>query len=213
MSNKPLAYIGVDESGSLADETEWFSLAGVLTYRPEAVRHIIRRVATRSGKRLQRKRAAVSEFKWRNASGKFRQEVLARLAEAEVEVFSLMVRKGRRRIEDTPEHYAALICELLRDCWVTHPNLALLIDKRFASPMQVGILNTLIYRQLPASGVLSISHVDSQRHALVQLADFVAGSIYAKYKEGDTTSQLLASKLRSEKKREWAVVKREWLQQ
>ncbi len=211
MPNTPLAYIGVDESGSLADATDWFSLAGVLTYRPDAVRHIIRRVATRSGKRLHRRRAAVSEFKWRNASGKFRREVLVGLAEADVELFSLMVSKGGRRIEDTPEHYAVLICELLRDCWVAHPNLALYIDKRFASAMQVGVLNTMIYRQLPASGVLSVSHVDSQRNTLVQLADFVAGSVYAKHKQGDETIQLIQSKLRSAQRREWSVIKREWL--
>ncbi len=49
-----LAYLGLDESGSLPDETPWFTMAGVLTYRPDSVSNLIRRAALRSGKRIRR---------------------------------------------------------------------------------------------------------------------------------------------------------------
>jgi hypothetical protein len=59
-----LAHLGLDESGSLPDKSPFFTMAGVLTYRPDELQNIIRRVASRSGKRLGRTRYATSEFKW-----------------------------------------------------------------------------------------------------------------------------------------------------
>jgi hypothetical protein len=59
----------------------------------------------------------------------------------------MTVLKGDRRIEDTPENYAILACELLSLCWPVYPNVALAIDRRFASPAQVATVNTWIYRR------------------------------------------------------------------
>jgi Protein of unknown function (DUF3800) len=205
-----LAHLGVDECGSLSDATEWFVVAGVLTYQPEAVRSLIRRTASRSAQRLGRPRRAISEFKWSNASQRFRSEVLQRLAQAEVEVFALAIHKEKRRVEDTPEHYSILVCELLRSCWSRHPNVALSLDRRFTSASQVAVVNTFVYRHWPPPGVLTISHVDSQRNPLVQLADFVAGSIYARHKSGDTTCEFLGDRLRAETVADWPGVKRQW---
>lgn len=61
------------------------------------------------------------------------------------------------------------------------------------------------------AGVLTINHVDSQRNPLVQLADFVAGSIYTRHKAGDTTGELLRSRLRAEAVADWPGVKRQWM--
>lgn len=208
----PLAHLGLDECGSLPDQTSWFTIAGVLTYQPDVVRNLIRRAAAHSGKRLKRPRHAVSEFKWNNSSRRFRSEALRRLARADVEIFTLTAKKGGRRIEDTPENYAMLVCELLRACWTAHPNVALTIDRRFTSPTQVAVLNTFVYRHWPAPGVLSISHIDSQRSPLVQLADFVAGGVYAWHKEGDTTLNMIKDKIRVAVIEEWPEIKRQWIQ-
>ncbi len=124
MSSVTLAQLAVDESGSLPDDTPFFTLAGVITYHPETLRNVIRRAVTRTGKRLRRARHAVPEFKWSNASRNLRTEVLGRLAQADVGVFTLTVSKSGRRIDDTPENYAILICELLRACWTEYPNIA-----------------------------------------------------------------------------------------
>lgn len=212
MAPSQLAHLGLDECGSLPDAVEWFVIAGVLTYRPDAVRNLIRRVAARSGKRLKRPRYAASEFKWNNSSRRFRSDVLGRLARADVEIFTLAVKKSGHRIEDTPEYYALLMGELLQYCWAAHPNMALALDRHFTSPAQVAVLNTFIYRHWPAPGVLSMTHVDSQRNTLVQLADFVAGSVYAAHKEGDPTSKLLDSKIRAEVMVEWKEIKRRWME-
>jgi hypothetical protein len=153
-------------------------------------------------------RPAESEFKWNNASRRLRQDVLNRLAQTDVKIFALTVQKTGRRIEDTPEHYAILVCELLEACWTAYPNVALAIDRRFTSPTQVAVFNTFVYRQWPAPGVLSIRHVDSQRDTLVQLCDFVAGSIYAFHKGGDSTVKIIEGKMGAALVGNWPEIKR-----
>jgi len=59
--------------------------------------------------------------------------------------------------------------------------------------------------------VLSISHVDSQRDHLVQLADFVAGSTYAFDKEGDDTVMRLGERVTVALAGDWPDIKRRWV--
>ena len=206
------AYLGLDECGSLSDATPWFTMAGVLVEGLEPTQHLIRRAATHAGKRLKRPRRAVGEFKWSNSSRRLRRDVLQRLAQCAAEVYTLTVLKGGRRIEDTPENYALLVSALLQPCWMRHPSLALAVDRHFTSPEQIAVVDTWVYRRWPAPGVLSISHVDSQRNPLVQLADFVAGSVYAGRKMGDTACGLLEPIVVAAQVEEWTALKRRWLE-
>ena len=112
-----IVHAGLDEAGSLSAATQLFTVATVITPRPYTVVNLIDRVALRSGKRLKRIRKSASELKWRNASQRIRSGVLTRLAQVDAEIFTLTVRKQRRRIKDTPENYAVLTCELLGLCW------------------------------------------------------------------------------------------------
>jgi hypothetical protein len=207
-----IVYAGLDESGSLSADTPFFTMAAVVIARPEVIRRLIGRVALHTGKRLHRPPKAASELKWFNASQRIRAEVLSDLAEAEVELFALTVQKAGRRIEDTPENYAILACELLSHCWKTCPNMTLSLDRHFTAPIQIAAVNTFIHRHWPTAGVLSVAHVDSQRNALVQLADFVAGSVYNWHKEGDTTVRLIEGRLRANLTEDWRQVKARWLE-
>jgi hypothetical protein len=182
-----LVYAGLDESGSLTADSPFFCMAVVITPDPLSVRHLVRRAASRSGKRLGRPLKDAAEIKWSNASLRIRASVLAELAEAEVDIFALSVLKGGRRIEDTPENYGILACEVLRHAWGLYPNVSLALDRHFTSAAQVAVVDTLIHRNWPLQGALSVAHVDSQRYPLVQLADLVAGSVYAWRKSGDRT--------------------------
>ena len=91
-------------------------------------------MALRSGKGLQRVRKLDSALKWHNASERVRRDVLAHLAQAEVDIYTLAVRKDERRIADSPENYAILACELLRTCWRAFPDVALALDRHFTAP-------------------------------------------------------------------------------
>jgi len=205
-----IAYVGLDESGSLTGDTPWFTVAAVIASQPAAIRHLIRRAALRSGKRSHRAAKVASELKWSNSSRRIRTWVLADMAQADVEIFALTVRKERRRIEDTPEHYAILVCELLSMCWNTHLNVALSLDRHFTSSLQIAAVNTSIYHQWPRQGLLSITHVDSQRSPLVQLADFVAGSVYSSYKANDQMVGLIEPRLEAVVE-DWPHIKARWM--
>lgn len=109
--SSPIVHVGLDEAGSLTAPTPLFTMAIVVTFQPESVRYLIRRVAKRSGKRLSRLRKAASELKWNNASQRIRSQVVRRLGQADVEVFALTVMKMGRRIEDAPENFVILACE------------------------------------------------------------------------------------------------------
>jgi hypothetical protein len=128
-----------------------------------------------------------------------------------VELFALTVWKGDRRIEDTPENYGILACELLSLCWSSYPNVALALDRHFTSPAQIAAVNTRIHRAWPSSGVLSVAHVDSQHNTLVQLADLVAGSVYNWHKSGDRTMQLISGKFGASLEEDWRHIKARWV--
>lgn len=206
----PLVYASVDECGSLTADSSHVTFAAVVTQYPDSVRNLIRRIALRSGKRLHRSRKAPGEFKWRNTSERIRRDVLTALAQHELELFALTINKQRRRIEDSPENYTLIICALLSLLNDRYPNVALALDRHFTSPTQIALINTLIYRRWPPEGILSVNHVDSQRNPMVQLADFVAGCVYAH--TADTLS-LIESKLSVEKTTDWQDLKAEWLRE
>jgi hypothetical protein len=206
-----LVFAALDESGSLTADTEWFTMALLATAEPEALRNIIPRAALRSGKRTRRQRKLAAESKWRTASQRIREKVLVDLGQADVELFALTIHKGGRRIADTPLNYAILACELLQLCWHSHPNMALALDRHFTSPAQRAIVDTFIHRHWPEQGILTVQHVDSQNNHLVQLADFVAGSVYDGHKQGNEMERLLGKQFEADLVEDWALVKQRWL--
>ena len=206
-----IMYAGLDESGSLTADSPFFSMAVIVTSDPLSLRHLIRRAASRSGKRLGRPLKNAAEIKWNNASQRIRALALAELAETDADLFALTVLKGGRRIEDTPENYGILACEVLSLSWRLYPNVSLALDRHFTSAAQVAAVDTLIHRKWPSHGVLSVVHVDSQRNSLVQLADLVAGSVYAWHKSGDRSMQLISGKFGASLVEDWRHIKSRWL--
>ena len=186
-------------------------MAVIVTSDPLSLRHLIRRAASRSGKRLGRSLKNAAEIKWNNASQRIRVLALTELAKTDAELFALTVLKDGRRIEDTPENYGILACEVLSLSWRLCPNVSLALDRHFTSAAQVAAVDTLIHRKWPSHGVLSVVHVDSQRNSLVQLADLVAGSVYAWHKSGDRSMQLISGKFGASLVEDWRHVKSRWL--
>jgi len=208
-----IVHAGLDEAGSLTSSTDFFSMAAVVTSKPTALKNIIRRASLKSGKRLGRRSKQPAELKWSNASQRIRATVLDYLAEADAEFFVVVVRKEGRRIADTPANYAILACELLQLCWNVYPNMVLAIDRHFTAPAQRATVDTFIHRQWPQAGILTISHVDSQRNTLVQLADFVAGSAYDWHKQGEQAYRWLETKVAAEVVESWRHIRRRWLEE
>ncbi len=91
------------------------------------------------------------------------------------------------------------------------PWFVMALDHHFTSPAHKVAVNTAIYRHWPAQGVLSIVHVDSQRSPLVQLADFVAGSVYDWHRVGDPTVDLIQAKMKIAVVEDWRQIKARWM--
>jgi len=210
LTQPTIVHVGIDESGSLYAPTQFFVLAAVLTENPEPTKNLIRRTAFHSGKHLGRFAKNPSELKWYTASERIKQDVLERIAESDLEIFGLVVQKEGRRIEDTPENSAYLLCELLDLIWYEHPKLNVLVDRHFTAPSQIATMNTILYRHLPTSSEMALAHVDSQYDSLVQLADFVAGSLSEFHKRQDAGFRLIENKIKTTTKT-WAQIKAEWL--
>jgi hypothetical protein len=206
-----IVHIAIDEAGALASPAPIFVMAAVVAARPEPLRNLIRRVALRSGKRLDRPARNASELKWSNASRRTREAVLAELADTDVRLYTLTVLKAGRRIEDSPQNYAALACDLLSRCWESYPNAVLALDRHFTAPAQIAVIDTFIHRCWPLEGVVSVAHVDSQRNALVQLADMVAGSAYSLRKDEDKAHEALLRKVGVAAIEDWRHIKARWL--
>lgn len=210
MTPSTIVHVGIDESGSLYAPTPFFILAAVVTENPEPTRNLIRRAAFHSGKHIGRFSKNPSELKWFTASQRIKQDVLERIAESDLELFGLVVQKEGRRIEDTAQNSAFLLCELLDLIWYEHPRLNVTIDRHFTAPSQLATMNTLIYRHLPESSEMALAHVDSQYDSLVQLADFVAGSLSEFHRGQGAKFQLIENKIRTMAKT-WTQIKTEWL--
>lgn len=206
-------HTGVDESGSLTAPTPWFVLAAVVLPHPESVAHIVSRVALQTGKRLRRARKSAAELKWRNASQRVRCDVLEHLAATEAQCFALVIDKQGRRIVDSPQNYALLVCELLALCWEYYPNQSIALDRHFTTPTQIAYVNTFVYRHWPTIGMLNLVHVDSQRSRLVQLADFVAGAVYDSHNTRNELLHILEDRDRIADMHvvAWPTLKSRWL--
>ncbi len=212
MTQPTIVHVGIDESGSLPAPTGLFTLAAVVTPNPEAVQNLIRRTAFHSGKNLGHGAKNVGELKWSNASYRIRQDVLQRIAASEVQLFALIVEKEQRRVEDSAENYAFLVCELLSAGWQRYPNMTVLLDRHFTSPAHVATVDTIVHRHWPRHGVVSINHVDSQRNPLVQLADFVAGCVYEWNSAQDDRYRLIEHKFHTVVRKHWTDIKAEWVE-
>ncbi|MBI4671584.1 MAG: DUF3800 domain-containing protein [Chloroflexi bacterium] len=70
----------------------------------------------------------------------------------------------------------------------------------------------MIHRHWPRRGVVSINHVDSQRNPLVQLADFVAGCVYAWDSAQEERYRFIENKFRSVTKKQWREIKAAWME-
>ena len=211
MTTPTIVHVGIDESGSLPAPTEIFTLATVITSNPIAVQNLIRRAGFHSGKRLGHGAKPVSELKWNNASHRIRYDVLRRIAASDVELYALIVEKEQRRVEDSAENYAFLVCELLSAAWHRYPDMEVLLDRHFTSPAHIATMETIIHRHWLRQGVVSINHVDSQRNPLVQLADFVAGCVYESDTAPAPSFRLIENKFRSMTRKSWSEIKAEWI--
>lgn len=182
----PVIY--VDESGNLTDPNDPFVVVAALVAEQHDVR--LRRIISKERRRLhmakgkRKKRGKVAEFKFRSVGDRARRRVLERLSKQKVELFLFVLDKGDRIIADTPKNYAELVWQLLAECLKRYPKAPVIIDSHFDLVERREAFNAFIAEK--AGRPLAITHGDSNLDAGVGLADFVAGAVLYRCRQGDS---------------------------
>ena len=180
--------IYIDESGNLTDPNDPFVVvAALVAGQYDAT---LRRIISKEKRRLcmakgrQKKEKKVAEFKFRSVGDRTRQRILERLSVQKVELFLSIWEKGDRVIADTPNNYARLVWQLLAECLKRYPKAPVIIDSHFNLVERRKVFDAFIAEKAGRS--VAITHGDSNLDAGVGLADFVAGAVLYRCRQGDS---------------------------
>ena len=212
VSDQHLLYLAGDESGSLTNpHTAIVTMAMIITRNPQPLRWIIPR-AKRRIRRKSPKRGKTSEFKFHNTTDLAHAAVLGNLARENVEIVAFSIFKGSQVIEDTPENYGLLLCNLIERCVIPdQQSVEFTFDRHHTKRAPQDALNALARGR---SGLdKDMQFVDSQRNHMTQLADFVAGAIhYARTGKSPIFYDLIRSRIVGDELQLWKDARREWLE-
>lgn len=174
-------YALIDESGRIYDPNDKILVfAVIVTNNLSGLEKIIIKARQRIPEKGRRRRERLSEIKFSLTGDNTRLFILKGLTKYQVKIYSLIIDKQGRKIQDNPENYAILIEELLRTVIRDNPKLThILIDRHFTYITQRERFN--LYIQKKFSSRLFIEHVDSLQNPVITLADFVAGAIRVAY--------------------------------
>jgi hypothetical protein len=180
--------IYIDESGNLTDPNDPFVVIAALVAGQHDVK--LKRIISKERRRLrmakgkQKKERKVTEFKFRSIGDRTKQRILERLGKQKVELFLFVLEKGDRVIADTPGNYAWLVWQLLAECLKRYPKAPVIIDSHFGLAERREAFDTLIAEKMGRP--VAITHSDSNLDAGVGLADFVAGAVLYRCRQGDS---------------------------
>ncbi len=209
MPASPLTYIFIDDSGALYDPNEPIVTVVALVVRDLSTIQWITRRIRRDVMHRSSEPHLPSEFKFYNTTAQVRGRVLSALAKESVEIYTLSVHKGRQRVEDTVENFAALLCALLGQCLPSGEALRLVIDSHFSQKEKETRLADLIREGFGLEALPMFA--DSKKNSMIQLADFVAGAIrYAHTGRSTVYYEFIRLRVVENELRTWKEVKREW---
>ncbi len=205
-------YILIDESGTLPDLRDKFIvIAGVSPERIKEAENLVSRIL----KSLRQRKIRTQEVKFYYAGEQTKRQILSGIISAGFEIFVVAVDKKRRKISDTPENFALLAGELINEInlWQPERNLKILIDRHFQRKEYEKDFNKFLRKNVKKDLSYSIQHIDSQQNFIINLADFVAGAILAKYNKNNTQFyNIIKEAILLEKIVNWPELKRKSLE-
>ena len=181
---RKLYYVLVDESGTLPDPKDKFIvIAGVRVKRIREAEDLI----SRTLKSLRQRKIQLKELKFYSAGEKTKRQVLSGIVSLGFEVFVVAVDKKGRKIPDTPNNFALVVSELINEIclWQEEERLKIIIDRHFHRRIDERNFNNFLKSNVKQQIIFDIQHINSQRNFIVNLADFVAGSVLAKYNKNN----------------------------
>jgi len=181
---RKLYYVLIDESGTLPDPKDKFIvIAGVGVKRIKEAENLI----SRTLRSLRQREIKLKELKFYSAGEKTKRQVLSGIVSAGFEVFVVVVDKKGRKISDTPNNFALVVSELINEIclWQKEGKFKVIIDRHFHRRIDERDFNNFLKSNVKQNLIFDIQHINSQRNFIVNLADFVAGSVLAKYNKNN----------------------------
>jgi len=177
-------YILIDESGTLPDPKDKFIvIVGVGVRKIKEANNLISRIL----KSLRQRKIRIREVKFYYAGEQTKRQILSGIVLVGFEIFAIVIDKKGRKIVDTPENFALLVSELINEInlWQPKRNLEITIDRHFHRKKDEEGFNKFLQRYIVKNLIYNTKHIDSQQNFIINLADFVAGSILAKYNKNN----------------------------
>lgn len=211
--NKSVAYGFLDESPALSDAVLFFCV-GIISTSDITNKHL-RNIIKRARKRAVKKRLkSISEIKFHDSNERTRMYILKEIAKQNVKIVVVVIDKEKRVIKDTPLNYGISVGAAIAEFLSVHPVLNLTLDKKFTKESQEADLlkyaQETVEKLAPKNkSVVFNPPKDSKQDSLLQLADFVAGAMQAKYNSKDVHyAEVIKDEIVVEKVIKWTRLKK-----
>ena len=155
---------------------------------------LLRKVVTRTRKRLDKRRRDISEFKASKTDPRIIRGMLAKIAALDCEIMIMAVDKRKESARDDGESlYRELCAKMVRQCVERYQHVTLVLDKRYTrADLTTKLFNVMSEGIKGMDGVLAIEPPrDSERERAIQAVDAVAWSAFQKLEHGDESFYLL----------------------
>ena len=195
--------IFIDESGTLPDTSDGYIVfAALVALKPQGLEKILSKFRKKTPtKGLRKKEKHVKEFKFHYVGDITRRKVLEEIASKDVRIYILIVDKLGRKILDTPENYGKLVKTLSLNLINKENPKEILIDKHFGNKNDTEKLQSILDL---ISGEVNFQQVDSVVDPRIDLADFIAGAVFKKFRVGDEKFyEIFSSKIVWEETLKW----------
>jgi hypothetical protein len=129
------------------------------------------------------------------------------LAGKDVDIYVSVIQKDVPIVQDTPENYARLLFPVIGEILSRFPDSSFAFDKHFARPIQNERVKDFLENL--AGQELDLKLADSQTFSGIQIADFVAGAVLAKYqRENARFFELVRRRVIMENWSDWGEMKK-----
>lgn len=206
-------YILIDESGTLPDpRDEFVIIAGIATDTIKNANVLVARAL----ESLRQRKIKIKEVKFYYAGDQTKRQILSGIVSEDLGVFVVAINKKGRKVPDNPENFALLVGELIKEVnlWLPKKEFKIFIDRHFSKRCDENDFNKYLYNQLTSKNLnYTIQHVESQRNFVINLADFVAGAVLAKYNKNSLKFyNIIKEHILFEKIISWPELKRKSLE-
>ena len=187
MTKSPLHHVFIDESGTVAINTEshFLAIALISTTQPRTIELLVRKAHKKFGTSL-----ASGEMKADASTEQTIERFLRKLAAEPVIIMAVVVNKTRitRPPEDLEDIYRTAVGWLVRHAVAKWPRMEIILDKRYTSKKLRYLLEASIREQIAdlPQEVILVHQEDSQARKELQATDYVAWAFYQKYEHGDS---------------------------